>query len=85
MHLPAVLVTALYLAALAVALRDPSEHLLAGAVVLLAVCARLAARPAARSALAQAVRAHPLRDRRSRRAAAVVLADEPAVAPVSPA
>ena len=85
MHLPAVLVTALYLAALAVALRDPSEHLLAGAVVLLAVCARLAARPAARSAISHALRGHPLRDRRSRRAPVTAIVDEPAVAPVSPA
>ncbi len=85
MHLPAVLVTALYLAALAVALRDPSEHLLAGAVVLLAVCARLAARPAARSALSHAFRGHPVRGRRSRRVAVAALVDEPAVAPVSPA
>ena len=77
MRLPAVLVVTVYLAALVVALRDPSEHLLAGTVVLLAVCARLAVRPSAtRSALAQLVAAHPLRDRRSRRAAAV--------APVTP-
>lgn len=78
MRLPAVLVVTVYLAALAVALREPSEHLLAGSVVALAVCARLAVRPsAARSAISHAFAAHPVRARRSRRAAAV--------APVTPA
>ena len=67
MKLPALLLVSVYLAALAVALRDPSEHLLAGIVVLSAVLWRL---PAARSALSHAFGLHPLRDRRSRRAAA---------------
>ena len=43
MKLPALLLVPLYLAALAVALRDPAEHLLAGAVVLSAVLWRLRA------------------------------------------
>lgn len=73
MRLTAVLVLALHLAALAVALREPSEHLLAGTVVLLAICAR----PSARSAISRAMAAHPVRDRRSRTAATVV-------APVTP-
>ena len=41
MRLPALLLVPVYLAALAVALRDPSEHLLAGIVVLAAVLWRL--------------------------------------------
>ena len=80
MHLPAVLVTTVYLAALAVALREPSEHLLAGAVVLLALCARTAAR----SPSAHALVVRRWRDRRSRTPAVV---DDPvaaAVAPVTP-
>jgi hypothetical protein len=82
-RLPAVLVVTVYLTALAVALREPSEHLLAGAVLLLAVCARLALRPAARSAISHAFAGHAVRDRRSRRPDAVVLVEDaaPAVAP----
>ena len=43
MRLPALLLVVAYLAALAVALRDPSEHLLAGTVVLAALLERLRA------------------------------------------
>ncbi len=43
MRLPALLLVAVHLAALAVALRDPSEHLLAGVVVLSAAVWRLRA------------------------------------------
>jgi hypothetical protein len=75
-RLPALLLVAVYLAAVAVALRDPSEHLLAGLVVLSAVVWRL---PAARSAISHVVVRHPVRDRRVRRAAAA-----PAVAPATP-
>jgi hypothetical protein len=74
-RLPALLLVPVYLAALAVALRDPSEHLIAGIVVLSALLWRL---PAARSAISHALVRHPLRGRRSRRAAA------PAMAPVAP-
>ncbi len=79
MRLPAVLVTTVYLAALAVALREPSEHLLAGAVVLLALCARTAAR----SPFSRAFAGRPVRDRRSRRAVVEEPA-APAVVPVTP-
>ena len=75
MHMRAVLLTTVYLAALAVALRDPSEHLLAGAVVLLAALWRL---PATRSVLSSAGTA--LRDRRARPEEAVA----PAVVPATP-
>ena len=74
MRLPAVLLTLVYVAALAVALRDPSEHLVAGAVVLLALTARLALRPATRSAIARAL---------APRVRAVV--EEPALPAVVPA
>ena len=43
MRLPALLLVSVYLVALAVALRDPSEHLLAGVVVLPALLSRLRA------------------------------------------
>lgn len=56
MRLPAALLTLVYLAALAVALRDPAEHLLAVVVLLLGITARLLLRPSARGALAHAVR-----------------------------
>ena len=71
MKLPALLLVSVYLAALAVALRDPSEHLLAGSVVLAAVLWRL---PATRSAISHVFVPHPVRDRRSRRAAAAAVA-----------
>jgi hypothetical protein len=75
----AVLLTTVYLGALAVALRDPSEHLLAGAVVLLALLWRL---PATRAAISCVVASQAVRDRRSRRA--VDEAVTPVVAPVTP-
>ncbi len=79
MRLPAVLVVTVYLTALAVALREPSEHLLAGAVLLLAICARLALRPAARSAIAHVLAGRP------RPVAGAEDAAAPAVAPATPA
>ncbi len=79
MRLPAVLVVTVYLTALAVALREPAEHLLAGAVLLVAVAARLALRPAARAAIARTVAV------RSRPVVVVDDAAAPAVAPAAPA
>ncbi len=76
MRLPALLLVAVYLAALAAALRDPSEHLLGGAVVLSAVVWRL---PATRSAISHAF-ALTVRDRRSRPEEV----GTPAVAPATP-
>jgi hypothetical protein len=67
-RLPALLLVPVYLAALVVALRDPSEHLLAGIVVLSALLWRL---PAARSAISHALVRHPVGRRRFRRATAV--------------
>ncbi len=75
MRMRAVLLTMLYLTALAGALRDPSEHLVAGAVVLLAVLWRL---PATRLLLSSAGTA--LRERRARPEEAVA----PAVVPATP-
>ncbi|MCV2490538.1 hypothetical protein OF117_14340 [Geodermatophilus sp. YIM 151500] len=44
MRLPTLLLTTVYLAALCLALRDPSDHALAGAVVLAGLAIRWAAR-----------------------------------------
>ncbi len=73
MRLSALLLVSVYLAALAVALRDPSEHLLAGAVVLSAVLGRL---PATRAAVSSA--AVRVRERRRRPDEAVAAAVAPA-------
>ena len=75
MRLPAVLLTLVYVAALAVALRDPSEHLVAGAVVLTALLVRL--RPSA----ARSVLGHVLHPRRTAPEEVV----PPAVVPATPA
>jgi hypothetical protein len=75
MRIPAVLLITVYLAALAVALRDPSAHLPAGLVVLAAVLWRL---PATRAALSHVVRA--VSDRRSGPEEVVA----PAMAPATP-
>jgi hypothetical protein len=70
-RLSALLLVTVYLAALAVALRDPSQHLLAGLVVLAALAARFALRPsAARSAVVSTVR--PRRSARQEVAAPAV-------------